>query len=213
MTPARILVLAAFLSFTAVLASANNIPITGTATFGFAYTYGDYAISGPGLSLIQNDPDGPEILGSCVSGAVCSISLTPKSPGFFCTYCTLYTYGSLGSQVAEWLVPNLTFSGSAFYSGGSSLSMPVTVSGTITGYELVNCSDFGYCSLGPELFTVNISGQGTAQLTLNPDLIAGASISFSGTASTVPEPVSLVLTGTGLVGVWIAKKRTNAKKV
>jgi hypothetical protein len=215
MTAIRILVLAGFLCFANALASANAIPITGTATFGFAETEGDYLISGPGLMLQQGDPDGPSFIGSCVVGAVCSLSLSPVGPGAFCSFCTLYTWGSLGGQTAQWLEPNLTFSGSALYSGGSTLSVPITVSGTVIGYQLVGCTDGLGCSLGPELFTVNITGSGTALLSVNPDsdFIVGASISFSGTATTatVPEPVSLVLTGTGLAGILAKKKLSQTK--
>jgi hypothetical protein len=93
--------------------------------------------------------------------------------------------------------------------------MPMTVAGTITGYELLNCTNGTNCTLGPQLFTVHISGTGTAQLTLSSDtyIIQGANIAFSGTATTVPEPVSLILTGTGLAGILVKRKVGEAKRV
>jgi hypothetical protein len=198
----------------ASLASANSvtIPISGTASKGFAITAGQFNITGPGLSLFQGLPDGPSTIGRCHTGSVCNFSFTINTSGSaFCRYCLFYDSGSLGSQKAELLVPNLMFTGTALYAGGSSISVPMTVSGTIVGYQLINCDGEVNCSLGPLAFELNIAGQGTGQFTMQPEtgslsLIVGVKSSFTGTATVVSEPVSAVLVGTGLVGILIGKK-------
>jgi hypothetical protein len=217
----RNVVLAVVLCFVGALASANSvdtIPITGTAADGFAQTAGDFSIHGPGLFLYQGLPDGPNQIGTCTVGAVCTLSFSPLNSAAFCGGCTYYSGGSFGSNIADYLDPHLTFTGSAFYSGGSTLQMPFIVSGTITGYELVNCfSGTSGCTLGPKEFTVRIFGSGTETLTVYSNFsgpqvpVYGANATFSGfaTVETVPEPTSLVLTGSGLVWVWIKWKVRN----
>jgi hypothetical protein len=198
----------------ASLASANSatIPISGTASKGFAITLGGFNITGPGLSLFQGLPDGPSAIGLCTTGSVCNFSFTIDTSGSaFCQYCLFYDSGSLGSQKAQLLVPNLTFTGSALYAGGTSISVPMSVAGTIVGYQLINCTGGIDCSLGPVEFELRISGQGTGQFTMSPETgslsrIIGVESSFTGTATVVPEPVSAVLAGTGLVGILIRKK-------
>ena len=193
-------------------AGSVTIPITGTASKGSAITLGDFNINGPGLSLIQGLPDGPGTIGLCHTGSVCNFSFTINASGSaFCQYCLFYDSGSLGSQKAEFLVPNLTFTGSALYAGGSSISVPMTVSGTIVGYELVNCSGETNCSLGPVAFELSIVGQGTGKFTMQSEtgsvsVILGVQNSFTGTATVVPEPISAVLAGTGLAGILIKTK-------
>ena len=210
--------LGAVLCFVAAAAwanSVNTIAITGTATYGFANTYGDFNIQGSGLNLFQSLPFGPSTVTSCTVGAVCNFTWSPGDASGFCQYCTGYSTGTLGSTTAQYLSPNLTFKGSAFYSGGDTLNINFTVTGTITGYELINCTGGANCTLGPQEFTIYISGHGTEQLQgfaegLNPYPFQGVSATLTGTATTAPEPASMILLGTGVLGVVIKRKRSSS---
>jgi hypothetical protein len=115
----------------------------------------------------------------------------------------------------------LQFTGSSVYSGGGSISVPMTVSGTIVGYQLLNCNSLGDdCTLGPQVFSLQVAGTGTGVFLMYPadaslGVVLGVNATFTGTATSVtavPEPVSLVLTGTGLLGMLVRKKMTRPIK-
>ena len=203
-------------------ADSITIPITGTAEQGNAITWGDFNINGPGVSLSQYLQDGPDQIGSCTPGITCNFSFAINaSEASFCGYCLGYSSGSVGNHVAEFLQPSLQFTGSAVYSGGASISVPMTVSGAIVGYQLLNCNSNGAdCTLGPQVFSLQVAGTGTGVFNMYPadaslGVILCVSANFTGTATsatTVPEPVSLVLTSTGLLGMLIRKKMTPPQK-
>jgi hypothetical protein len=220
MIRSRSLILATFIASMAAIASANSgsIPITGFGYDGGATTNGNFNVQGPGLSLTQALPGGASSIGSCTVGTTCTLIWSPASTFGYCL-CAIYSGGSVGLQTAQILDGGLTFTASGFYSGGDTLTIPFTVTGTITGYELLNCQNGGLdCELGPQVFSVNISGTGSEVLTLESDVPVGseaaifdATAYFSGFAATgtttTPEPATLVLTATGLMGVWVRWKR------
>ena len=224
MLRSKSLSLCGFILFAVALASASSasqIAITGTAYDGGAITEGDFRIQGNGLDLSQGLPGGPSFISTCTVGTTCTLIWSPVPGSSFCTYCSTISGGTLGLQTAEYLDPELTFKGSAFYSGQDTLTMNITVTGTITGYELVGCnSDGGDCSLGPQVFSVHISAKGTEVLNINTGGIEDGTVNvidanatFSGLATTTtPEPASMVLVGTGLAGIWI-RKRARGKQV
>src|SRR5438067_3366351 len=75
----------------------KNVKITGTALYGYAYTWGDFNINGQGLHLSQALPDGPSFFGSCKVGADCTLSFTPPSRWPYCGLCSdLYSSGAVG---------------------------------------------------------------------------------------------------------------------
>jgi hypothetical protein len=195
-------------------ASANSIPISGVAFFGApggqCCSNGDFSIGGAGgLSLIQGTPDGPAFIGSCVVGTICDFSYSIGSDATFCIYCLGFSSGSLGTKTADFLDSSLTFTGSALFTGASSMSLPMSFSGTIIGYKLVNCDPSGSgCSLGSMVFDLHLSGSGTGTVTFVPGTaeMNGVSTSITGTATVVPEPTSLFLMGTGLAGVLLRKR-------
>ena len=170
-TTRRGIALVSFLCFISVLASANsvsNIPITGTASQGFGQTTGDYTITGPGLRLNQGMPGGHSSIGFCTSGSICDFSFSVGSPNTFCFQCPGYSFGWLGGKlVADFLdASSLIFTGSALFTKTGDdivrgIEVPLTVTGTITGYRLVDCA--ATCNLGPALFTVRILGRGMAR--------------------------------------------------
>jgi hypothetical protein len=214
----RGIALVSFICFISVLASADsvsNIPITGSARQGFGQTTGDFNITGPSLTLVQGVGVGPSTIGFCTAGAVCDFSFSIGNSNASCPFCFGLSSGTVGNKSAPFLDPSLLFTGSAFYTGPTnSILVPFTITGTIAGYQLVNCTvpDANGCSLGARIFTLRIVGHGTGHPVFDAlGDIVGINATFSGTATVIPEPISLALTSTGLLGIWIRKKISHSK--
>jgi hypothetical protein len=215
LTKALPLTLAFFLALTTIASadSVNNIAITGTAYDGFATSSGDFMIHGPGLSLLQSSPGGPSFIGICELGSLCNFSFSSGSSASFCTYCSLYSSGTFGKAVAEWFIGGLTFSAPAVvWNGQPVMNLPLTISGQIIGFELLNCNQGLGCTLGPNVFDLNIAGKGTGEFQMSATgLILGVSANYTGTAtpvSTIPEPISLLLVSSGIAAIGLARKRS-----
>ena len=215
LTRALPLTLAFFLALTTLASadSVNSIAITGTAYDGFATSSGDFMIHGPGLSLSQSSPGGPSFIGICDLGSLCNFTFSSGNLATFCTYCSLYSSGTLGNAVAQYFFGGLTFSTPAVvWNGQSVMNLPLTISGQIRGFELLNCKGGFGCTLGPQVFDLRIGGQGTGEFQMSATgLILGVSASYTGTAtavSTVPEPISLLLMSSGIAAIGLARKRS-----
>jgi hypothetical protein len=206
--------LAFFLALTTLASanSVNSVAITGTAYDGFGTSSGDFIIQGPGLSLFQSSPDGPSAIGLCNMGSLCNFSFSSANVSSFCQYCSLYSFGTFGNAVAEFFVGSLTFSTPpVIWNGQAVMNLPLTISGQILGFELLNCNDGVGCTLGPEVFDLKITGQGTGQFQIGSSgLIYGVSATYTGTATpvqTVPEPTSLLLMSSGVAAMGLARKK------
>jgi len=172
----------------------GKVAITGTASFGYGFTFGDFDINGSGIYLSQTAPwDNASLLWEgCVVGADCTLTFSPSDTAGLCSYCLSNPYwqswGYAAEKMATYISPALEFTGTAFYPGGETFTMPVSFTGQVTGYELINCDDQGKeCDLAAALFTVELEGKGTAEVMMQLQGSEytpawGASLSFSGIA-------------------------------
>jgi hypothetical protein len=193
--------------------SINNIAITGTALQGLDISFGDFQFEGNGLFLVQGFPVGLSSIGSCTLGAICDLSFNIGSTAMYCSYCKDLAFGSFNGAVVEFLDANIAFDASGLYSGQSNITVPLTFKGTIVGYKLVSCQGNVGCSLGPKEFSLRINGHGTGDFVMSEmGIIRGVSANLTGRASVVPEPTSLLLVGSGLAGITLAKQKRRKKQ-
>jgi hypothetical protein len=199
-------------------AVADSFTFTGTASLGNDVI--DFFLSGPSFSINSASPGGPAgLLASCSQGTLCTIpaqfiQTTPSSlaaPGDF-------SGATVGGITADTLIGGgLIFSGFSFTAGtnpNNSGSGPVTFSGDLTGYIFlpVGCEKTFTCTnVGPRVFHLHLTGSGTGSAS-GEDIGQGQDgffeldYKFHGTATTVPEPSSLLFLSSGLTGLAALKR-------
>ena len=216
------LVSLAIVCFLAGSARADSFTFTGNAEFG--EDIADFFLSGPSFSINSAAPGGfAGLLFACTRGTLCQVPAQPipatdsylNAPGDF-------SGGTVGGIRASTLTGGLIFSGSSFTAGDPPKvgSGPVTFTGDLTGFVFLplGCENTGNCtSLGPQVFHLHLSGSGIVTAVgedegLGTDGIFVVNYQFQGTATTVPEPSSLVLVISGLTGVagmrrWRLRRR------
>jgi hypothetical protein len=197
-------------------AEANSISVSVN---GFGYLGGDgdglSANAGKLFSAFSAAPDGPPNLAFGTVGVPMSLEFSP------------YTYSGLGySDVTIGaFTTDIIYGGIDFFSSFTvpasalttgSFTAPVTAFGSLAVYQDLTYGQ-GYYTQGPLLGTLQFSGQGTATFDIEPTggdgfLIVEAFGNYKGagtldTTTTIPEPGSLLLVGTGLTGIAFSLKR------
>jgi hypothetical protein len=189
-------------------AKANSFTINGTS-FVDANDQTNI-VTGGTLNLLTEAPGGPLLVGVYTPGAtvplVLSVQMYSQLNGGFAS--VVFGNQSTGSVLGGTLFSG-TFTAPLLANNTDfSITFPVSMIGNVIAFK-----DLGYGIKGPVLFALAFKGSGTMTLTgvsLNGmDYVQAASVSFAGTATTVPEPGSLLLVGSGLAS--IIRMRRKAK--
>jgi hypothetical protein len=209
----------AIVCFLGSSAVADSFTFTGTATLG-----GDlinFFLSGPSFSIHSASPGGPASeFAVCLQGTLCTVAefiqTTPSSVGGAGGD---FSGGTVGGVTADTLgsLGGLSFSGFSFTAGTNPNNFgsgPVTFTGDLTGFVFLplGCENTQTCTaVGPQVFHLHLSGSGTGRASgevigQGLDGIFLVDYTFHGTATTVPEPSSLLFLSSGLTGLAALKR-------
>jgi hypothetical protein len=170
-------------------------------------------VTGGTLNLSTSAPSGPLIVGVFTPGT--TVKFTLGVPMY-----SALNGGSagvvFGNQSTDLVLGAILFSGTfaapvVANNASFSVTFPVSMIGNVTAFQ-----DLGFGTKGPWLFALAFKGSGNMTLTggaLNgKDYVTGAFASFTGTATTtVPEPSSFLLLGSGLAGLLKMRHKLGAR--